>query len=937
MAKKVPSRSNIILSATKYATQADIPALHALISHYKISSDLFLRILLSYLPECLESSCYTSLLKYLVFSQNTPSPESFVDATTLDKICEEDDERLAKKLHLLPLAWPRTACDIATDSFSTFLIHRCLRIDEGTGLIIEIPALLDPFFEQYSYLKKWMVSTVLPLLRLTYEYYPDDVDYISIKKFEGLESKAAIAYLLSKTGKDRSVNSNPNVGRDLRGLIGPWLCRDLSQIRLSLYQPQSSFSESLYKVHSINQIYTPWEETFLWIFSQTEASWKTAVDAIENWDGPEDYDFGSYDVEYSLKEDEMLFLKRRYIRTAMAIAYAIPEESKFALTGTHRVLVRIISLMGMDAIASLESSCTDLIPVKQLDSDIICQFSVIHLKTLMNDENPMIEPTDASIKFLHALLVSAALCDRLGCSISIKYAAIHALQKDEYLQSILFNNLMVSLKNKSKDGDELFSTVRKELLWLRSWGVKQLSNERGFESGIGILGQLSEEFIEIEFLKVLLFNARYKLAQSLYETSKYQLLSRETLCKVVLTTALNCYDSATNANISRGALKKCNDILNAFSKTLSQSLQYQKVQNLLQLTCEIEPYRLVLKKGEPFKPAILRVYEDPIIILGKILEQNPQSYKKIAEFIEMAKKMVRAGLIKNEKDYQLDESLSFDEVLEVSESRVIAMCIDAALVEDDFETAYFYVKNYFKKTTSLAHVQALANEGNMQNQVVISTGKVRNWLWRAALQAGKYRGNSEVAHINIIPDSSSRNREISHLKKRMDCISQALKLAPKETLQEILNVYRRCEEELDSLFKQSIEEEKWVSQTNDQKIPGGFVSTPSKKDVFSSSSLAKAEEPISLFDLSRAGMMRAQSGLSSFSILKGIPKNNTSITSIKQSEFSYESDESGTEISTEQKRVRKRDQLKNVAVGGLATGVGWLIGAPLPKENLNES
>lgn len=937
MAQKIPSRSNIILLAAKYATQADIPALHALISQYKINRELLFRILLSYLPESLEASCYTSLLKYLVFGQNPACPKSFVDATRLEEICEEDYERLVKKLYLLPLTWPHTPCDIATDSFSTFLIHRCLRIDEGTGLIIEIPALLDPFIEQYPYLKKWMVSTILPLLRLTYEYYPDDVEYISIKKFEGLENKAAISYLLSKTGKDRSVDSSPYVGRDLRGLIGPWLCRDLSQKRLTLYQPQSSFSESLSKVHSINRMYNPWEETFLWIFGQTEASWKTAVDAIEGWDGPEDYDFGSYDVEYSLKKDEMVFLKRRYIRTAMAIAYAITEESKFALAGIHRVLVRIMSLMGMDKIPSLESSCTDLIPVKQLDSNIISQFSVIHLKTLMNDENPVIEPTDTSIKFLHASLVSAALCDRLGCSINIKYAAILALQKDEYLQKILLNKLMVSFSYKSKDGDEFFTMVRKELLWLRSWGAKQLSNERGLESGIGILGQLSKEFIEIEFLKVLLLNARYNIAQSLYETSKYQLLSRETLCEVVLTAALNRYDSATNANVSRGALKKCNDILKAFPKTLSQSLKYQKVQTLLQLTCEIEPYRLILKKGEPFKPASLRTCEDPIIILGKILEQNPQSYKKIAEFIEMAKKMVQIRMIKNEKELQLDEYQNLEEELEVAESRAIAMCIDAALVEDDFETAYFYVKNYFKKTASLTHAQAMVKENNTQTHVVISADEVKNWLWRAALQAGKYRGNSEAAHVNIASDADSRNQEISHLEKRIDCISQALELAPKEALQEILNVFRRCEEELDCLFKQSIEEERWASQTDNQKIPGGFVLTPSKKDAFQGSSLAKAEEPISLFDLSRAGMMRAQSGLSSLSILKGIPKNNTSIASVKQPELSYESDESGAETSTGQKRVRKRDQLKNVAVGGLATGVGWLIGAPLPRENLNDS
>jgi hypothetical protein len=33
-----------------------------------------------------------------------------------------------------------------------------------------------------------------------------------------------------------------------------------------------------------------------------------------------------------------------------------------------------------------------------------------------------------------------------------------------------------------------------------------------------------------------------------------------------------------------------------------------------------------------------------------------------------------------------------------------------------------------------------------------------------------------------------------------------------------------------------------------------------------------------------------------------------------------------------QKPTRKRDQLKNAAVGGLATGVGWLLGAPPVRD-----
>ena len=85
-------------------------------------------------------------------------------------------------------------------------------------------------------------------------------------------------------------------------------------------------------------------------------------------------------------------------------------------------------------------------------------------------------------------------------------------------------------------------------------------------------------------------------------------------------------------------------------------------------------------------------------------------------------------------------------------------------------------------------------------------------------------------------------------------------------------------------------------------MPGGFRTTP--KDAKKSS---RAEEaPMSLFDLSRGAITRAQSGLGSLS--------RASTT------------ESGAP------RERKRDQLRNAALGTVTAGVGWLIGAPPPTN-----
>jgi hypothetical protein len=211
---------------------------------------------------------------------------------------------------------------------------------------------------------------------------------------------------------------------------------------------------------------------------------------------------------------------------------------------------------------------------------------------------------------------------------------------------------------------------------------------------------------------------------------------------------------------------------------------------------------------------------------------------------------------------------------------------------------------------------------------------IDDWSWRAALQAGKYRRTSQTTKPTHLGNASG-NLEIRHLEQRMDCLAQALRIAPKATLQEILNVYRRCEEELESHVKQEAEqEEAWDAQGDEQVMPGGYAPTPAKKTT---SSRAVEEAPMSLFDLSRASMARAQNGFSALSMLKG---NHT--VQEKAQNVSRESIDSrgstgdASSQSTVKAPIRKRDQLKNAAVGSLASGIGWLINAPPINRNDEE-
>jgi hypothetical protein len=375
--------------------------------------------------------------------------------------------------------------------------------------------------------------------------------------------------------------------------------------------------------------------------------------------------------------------------------------------------------------------------------------------------------------------------------------------------------------------------------------------------------------------------------------------------------------------------------LQAFPDTLDRSLDKDQMEHLITVTHYVGAYRLVFKQGEPFKPVSLRVHGDPISIIGKILDQNPRSYTKIGDFINMGKHMVKAGLtVRNIGGQTVLVPERIEEQEAIAEKRIVSMCIDAALAEDDFETAYSYVVTRLKDIAGPAHARSPDLERRNTGLFAEPPPKIiDDWSWRAALQAGKYRRTSQTVKPTHLGNASG-NPEIRHLEQRMDCLAQALRIAPKATLQEILNVYRRCEEELESHVKQEAEQEDaWDVQGDEQIMPGGYAATPSKKNSIASTSRAVEEAPMSLFDLSRASMTRAQSGFSALSMLRG---NNT--TQQKARPVSMESTEasrvSTPDSSTQKAPMRKRDQLKNAAVGGLASGIGWLINAP--PVNLND-
>ncbi|TLS30332.1 hypothetical protein PpBr36_02420 [Pyricularia pennisetigena] len=935
----VPSAPHIVLLAAHLAAKADIPALSYLASLHDqiLRKELLLRIILTYLPETVRSAEYVDLVAQIESGQY-PSPDDpdrssvEFDAPHIEGLSDEQAVKKAKKLQLLKLSWEDAPAEIdPEDHLSLFLLRRAYRVDEEAGLLNEIPWLFAPFMDHSPYLRTWFISVLTPLLRRNCEYYLGDPVPHTLAEFERLPDRVAARLLLSQTGVSKDDQQYASVGRDLRGLVSPWLYNDSRWTSRQHGLIPKGDQEQLAKP---DELCPGWEEVLQWIVSQASGSWKVAVSAIEQWDGPGDADLGAYEGTAWLEEEEQQYMERRYARAALASAYVVPEASVDALEGVHGIVEKIMSLLDEDPAPPLPTAASLLSPMPKdlLEScrdGIMAPKNAEHLRgDLLDEANPLTKPASAPVQLLYATCLSAYILTRAGSPCTIKRAADLCLMQNERDQKAEAMKLIHAVcgGNALKSDDKYWIRARNEISWLRDWGAEEYGAPSSVD-GCGVFGRVNREFLEIEILKGLLNNTRYSLARSLYEDSPDAPIPQKALQDTIFAAAMNAYDNASNPNRTRGGLKKCNDIINAFPKTIKMSTPAaQRLEALLKATHSLSDYRLVLKQGEPFTPVVMRVHPDPISIIARVLEQNPKSYTNIQGLIDLGNHMVEAGLTVRD---QHGQSILTPELKPIersmAEKRITAMCVDAALTEDDFETAYSYVVNRLASIASpAAGKDAIVDE----------------WSWKAALQAGKYRRTAKTLRPTHIGNTSS-NPEIRHLEQRIECLSTALRIAPASTLQEILNTFRRCEEELDVAVRAEAESENaWDDKGDLTTMPGGYsataasnTTTRSQPTSFSSAARSNQteESPLSLFDLSRATARAASRNFSALSSLKrsgqqaarsSTDHNDSSLAS------SIGSLHDGTADSADHPRARKRDQLREAALGSLVSGVGWLVGAP---------
>ncbi|KAK2045288.1 secretory pathway protein Sec39 [Colletotrichum somersetense] len=913
------SPPKLVLLAVHLAIHADLDSLAILTSRHAavLRKDLVLRILLTYLPETVPSRDYMPFLEELANGEFTDREAGNIDHAVAENISDEDAAKKVRKLHLLPLAWKDAPIEIDDDPMALFLLRRAHRVDEEAGLLTQLPELLGPFLQYAPGIRIWMVSTVLPLLRRNCEYYPANSIPYTLAEFQGLSDGAAVGALLSQTGVRQEDHGF--IGRDLRGMLVPWLH---DNTRWKRVEEGDSSGET---------VSSPgWERFLEWLLAQSSNSWRVAVAAVEQWGGAVDVDLGDYDIVW-ISEEQQQYLDRRYARAIMAGAYLVPEATVEALEGAHQMLRKVMDLLGQDDTLSLrEGANADVLsPVAYLEGDVVLSHknTAFMRDDLLKQSNPLTTPSKRSTHLLHALILSAFILTRAGLPYTIKKVGDLAFIQDERDQKAEVVKLIHTIAERApKNGDDFWTKARNEILWLRNWGITSPPNGQV----MGVFAKVEPGVIETEILKALLSSARYSLAKSLYEDAVVKPLPAQTVQETVIAAALNAYDNASNPNRNRGGLKKCDEIINAFPGTITSSLpERRRIDSLLKATHALSDYRLVLRQGEPFSPVVLRVHSDPVSIIGKVLEQNPKSYTRIHDLLDVGSNMVRAGLVDRSKRETAVQVMEEEEVrIDTSTRRITTMCIEAAIKEDDFETAYSFVVN---------RLSGLVNHSSIASRVQIDD----DWSWRAALQAGQYVRTARTVRPTHLGNASG-NPGIRHLEQRIDCLATALRIAPPSQLQEILKTFRRCEEQLDSALKEEAAQEADLDAAAANLysgMPGGFegastaartrmVSGPQQPRLSAGASKITDDAPMSLFDLSRATARAASRNFAALSTLQQSAGGKAPVPAPASSASVASSD---GDPHDDQPRARKRDQLREAAMGTLTSGVGWLIGAPTPN------
>lgn len=500
------SLAKVVLLAVRFASNADIESLRHLAARYDavLGSELLLRILLTYLPETTPPSGYVDLVQEISEDgvRFGGHAEVGLDTTTVDDLTEDQASRKTRRLRLLELSGPGEPLKEKSDIVTRFLFRRACKLDEEAGMINHLAELLMPFVAHSPAIRTWMASTVLPLSRRNLEYYAQDAP-CPLATFQGLTDRAAVQYLLAQTGV--SEEKYDLIGRDLRGILTPWVYDGARWVFNDDIPEQSSVSSESPKVECAG-----WEQALEWLVFHASKSWRVAVQAVDQWDGPRDVDFVD-GIALELGGRQLHYLDQTFARAVLASAYSIPEPTIDALGGAYRIVRKARFLLGCADVSSIEAAVESLPDIPRSDVADVggSRLPATFLRNdLLHTTNLLTNPTEGALDFLTAIILSAHVLTHVGLPCTVRRAGELTLLQDEREQrSELAKLIRLASNHQQKNSDEYWAHFRCEILWLQNWGSNSTENQSD-GCGRGVLGTISKHDIEVELLKAMLSQSR---------------------------------------------------------------------------------------------------------------------------------------------------------------------------------------------------------------------------------------------------------------------------------------------------------------------------------------------------------------------------------------------------------------------------------------------
>lgn len=501
-------RAQTILEAVKLTLDANITSLGQLVATYPevLKTDLVLRIVVTFLPESTDPAQYIEFLRTVSTSSLKkgaryagPVHSGLSDLTATSRV---------RRLYLLPLADPSRTIHSTTDPLTLFLLHRAHRIDDETGSLLLISRLIEPFLGHSEQLREWAISNLLPVLRFDYDYYSQSGLQHPLYFLEATSTKFAIDFLLSQA--ENKDEDKSYLGRDLKGLVGPWMYGYKRRKRRKRKPADSGTISVEFASASIgdeNDTVGGWNDVYEWLLNLAVRDYTRAVAAMLQWNGPVDVDYGDWD-EGELRAQDAHPETIIHAQACLAFMYASNDWSPELLQSSYWVIQKIAKSTDVCTIPELKlEHANDLGELSSNYLHSLSQRSFLS-NLLLHEGNLLTAPSKDSLHFCYLLLLANTLLESLGRQIGLKELAELGLFGSEAEQLAELRRLFHEILSKPKNDDQ-WEQTRRQILWLRDWGTPAgSSGEENAGRSRGVFGRVDTITLEVEVLKLLLNASR---------------------------------------------------------------------------------------------------------------------------------------------------------------------------------------------------------------------------------------------------------------------------------------------------------------------------------------------------------------------------------------------------------------------------------------------